>query len=94
MLGGTSMIVIGSNIAFNNKGQFTLEKYSGGSSSDFGVGVSTSSKSNKMGTYTLKDYSIELHFNNNEVVRKLFYFYPDSKNTFGIGGDIYTPMKN
>lgn len=94
MQGGTSMIVVGSNIAFNNKGQFSLEKYSGGSSYDFGVGTSTSSKQNTMGSYTLNGYSIELHFNNNKVLKKLFYFYPDSKATFGIGADIYTPIKN
>jgi len=92
-VGGSTMIVIGSNIAFNNKGEFTLEKYSGGSSYDFGVGVSTNSKKNTMGTYTLNGYSIELRFNNNDVVKKLFYFYPDSKDAFGMGGDSYTAVK-
>lgn len=92
-VGGSTMIVIGSNIAFNNKGQFSLEKYSGGSSYDFGVGVSTHSKKNTTGTYTLNGYSIELRFNNNDVIKKLFYFYPDSKEAFGLGGDSYTAVK-
>lgn len=91
--GGTTMIVIGSNIAFNNKGQFTLEKYSGGSSYDFDWGVSTSSKKNTTGTYTLNGYSIELRFNNNEVLKKMFYFFPDSKMAFGLGTDTYTDIK-
>lgn len=90
---GTTMIVIGSNIAFNNKGQFTLEKYSGGSSYDFDWGVSTSSKKNTTGTYSLNGYSIELKFNNNEVIKKIFYFFPDSKMAFGLGTDTYTDIK-
>lgn len=91
--GGTTMIITGSNIAFNNKGQFTLEKYSGGSSYDFDWGVSTSSKKNTTGTYTLNGYSIELRFNNNEVLKKMFYFFPDSKMAFGLGTDTYTEIK-
>lgn len=93
-IGGSSMIVVGANIAFNDKGQFTFEKYSGGSSYDFGVGVSTNAKKNTTGTYILSGYSIELRFNSGEVIKKLFYFYPDSKEAFGIGDDAYTPAKN
>lgn len=91
--GGTTMIVFGSNIAFNNKGQFTLEKYSGGSSYDFDWGVSTTAKKNTTGTYTLNGYSIELRFNNNEVLKKMFYFFPDSKMAFGLGTDTFTDIK-
>ena len=90
-LGGNAMIMVASNISFNNKGQFTLEKTAGGSNSAAGVSTSTYSKNNTAGTYTLNGYSIELKFNDGKVTKQLFYFYPDSHTTFGIGGSNYTP---
>jgi hypothetical protein len=91
-MGGNAMIVVASNITFNDKGQFTFLKTAGGSNSEAGVSTSTYSNSNSAGTYTLNGYSIELRFNNGQVVRKLFYYYPDSKTTFGIGDDAYVPV--
>lgn len=90
-MGGNTMIVFSSNINFNTKGQFTMKKVAGGSNSDFDVSTSTYSNSNSAGTYKLNGYSIEMRYNNGEVVRKLFYFYPDSKDAFGIGDDAYVP---
>jgi hypothetical protein len=57
------------------------------------VNTTTYAKSNAAGIYRLDGYSIEMKYNNGEVVRKLFYFYPDSRTTFGIGGSAYIPDK-
>ncbi|WP_081164759.1 hypothetical protein [Niastella populi] len=90
-LGGNTMIVYSGNINFNDKGQFVMKKTAGGSNSDFDVSTTTYSNSNAAGTYKLNGYSIEMKYNNGQVVRKLFYFYPDSRTTFGIGDDAYVP---
>lgn len=90
-MGGNTMIVISNNINFNDKGQFTMKKVAGGSNTDFDVSTSTYSNSNAAGTYKLNGYSIEMRYNNGQVVRKLFYFYPDSRDAFGIGDDAYVP---
>jgi hypothetical protein len=90
-MGGNTMIVISNNITFNDKGQFVMKKTSGGSNTDFDVSTSTYSNSNAAGTYKLNGYSIEMRYNNGQVVRKLFYFYPDSREAFGIGDDAYVP---
>ncbi|HUP10987.1 MAG TPA: hypothetical protein VM187_02200, partial [Niastella sp.] len=90
-MGGNTMIVYSSNINFNEKGQFTMKKTGGGTNTDFDVSSSAYSNSNAAGTYKLNGYSIEMRYNNGQVVRKLFYFYPDSRTTFGIGDDAYVP---
>ncbi len=92
-MGGNTMIFSSSNIKFNNKGQFTMKKAAGGSNTDFDVSTSAYSNSNAAGTYKLNGYSIEMRYNNGQVVRKLFYFYPDSRTTFGIGDDAYVRIK-
>jgi hypothetical protein len=90
-MGGTTMVFSSRNIKFNEKGQFTMQKAAGGSNADFDVSTSAYSNSNAAGTYKLSGYSIEMRYNNGQVVRKLFYFYPDSRTTFGIGNDAYVP---
>lgn len=90
-MGGNTMIVYSSNINFNDKGQFTMKKMGGGTNTDFDVSSTAYSNSNAAGTYKLNGYSIEMRYNNGQVVRKLFYFYPDSRTTFGIGDDAYVP---
>jgi hypothetical protein len=92
-LGGSTMVYYSSNINFNSKGQFTMKKSGGGSNSDFDVSTSAYSNSNFAGTYKLNGYSIEMRFNNGQVKRNLFYFYPDSRTTFGIGDDAYVTDK-
>jgi hypothetical protein len=88
-MGGNTMIMYSSNINFNDKGQFTMKKTGGGTNTDFDVNTTTYSNSNAAGTYKLNGYSIEMRYNNGQVVRKLFYFYPDSREAFGIGDDAY-----
>ncbi|WP_205509965.1 hypothetical protein [Longitalea arenae] len=90
-MGGNTMIVYSSNITFNENGQFLMKKTGGGSNTDFNVNTSAYSNSNAAGTYKLNGYSIEMGYNNGQVVRKLFYFYPDSRTTFGIGDHAYVP---
>lgn len=93
-LGGNVMVVSASNITFNKNGQFTMVSTSGGSNSgDFGVSSSTYANKDGAGTYVLNGYSLELRFNNGQVKRQSFYFYPDSKETMGIGTSAYVPRK-
>jgi hypothetical protein len=50
-------------------------------------------KYNEAGTYTLNDYSMELHFNNGTVIRRMFYFYLQGSTHFGIGSSVYAPKQ-
>lgn len=91
-LGGNVMIVSASNITFNKSGQFTMMSTSGGSNNgDFGVASTAYAHKDGAGTYVLNGYSLELRFNNGQVQQKSFYFYPDSKEAFGIGTSAYVP---
>jgi hypothetical protein len=90
--GGNVMIVSAANLTFNNGGQFTMETTAGGSNSgDFGVSSTAYSSQEKAGTYLLNGYSIEMKFNSGKVQQQLFYFYPDSKDVFSVGGRDYLP---
>lgn len=90
-LGGGAMIVSAANLTLNDKGQFTYAHTGGGSNSDSNGDVAAYSSQNSAGTYTLKGYSIELKFNNGKVLRKFFYFYPKTRDTFTINEDAYVP---
>jgi hypothetical protein len=87
--GGTMAVTTG-NISFNNKGQFTLLRTAGVTSSEYEVHTSAYSDKKSAGTYVLDGYSIELHFNNGTVTKQLFYFFPDSRDAICIGGQVYT----
>jgi hypothetical protein len=89
-MGGDLMIVMASNISFNSNGQFTLAKVTGSSDNNW----TTSSNSNEAGSYRLDGYAIELKYNNGKTEQRLFYFYPDSRQHFGIGGNVYMPKRN
>lgn len=78
------------NIYFNNAGQFTLTGESNGNAP---VSAAEFKKFNEAGTYTLNDYSIELHFNNGIVIRRIFYFYLQGSTHFGIGNAVYAPKQ-
>jgi hypothetical protein len=89
--GGNVMVSSSANLTFNNSGQFTMLSVAGGTNSgDFGVSSTAYSSKEGAGTYLLNGYSIEMRFNNGKVQRQLFYFYPDSKDVFDIGGRDYT----
>jgi hypothetical protein len=92
-LGGGSMVVSSSNITFNDKGQFTRLSTGGGSYSGATGSVTAYSNKEAAGTYILDGYSLELRYNNGNVVRQSFYFYPDSKEVFGLGDRDYVPAK-
>jgi hypothetical protein len=91
-LGGDVLVVASANITFNQQGKFTLAK-SAGVSSGSDIWANTNSKSGEAGTYTLDEYSIVLNYNNGKIERRFFFFYPDSKNHFGIGQSVYMPLK-
>jgi hypothetical protein len=76
------------NISLNKSGQFTITSLTdaAASSSDF-------TKKNEAGTYTLNEYSIELHFNNGTTLRRAFYFYLQGKTNFGVGSMVYVPKR-
>jgi hypothetical protein len=88
-LGGDAMVVASANITFASNGQFTLAKSGGGSVGNW----ASSSKSHETGTYRLEKYTIELKYQNGHVERRFFYFYPDSRQHFGIGKSAYLPTK-
>lgn len=92
-LGGGSMVVSSSNITFNNKGQFTRVSTGGGSYSGSTGSVTAYSNKDAAGTYVLDGYSLELKYNNGTSSRLSFYFYPDSKEVFGLGARDYVPSK-
>lgn len=79
-------------IAFNNTGQFTLTT---GNSNNPNAQIPASefNKRAEAGTYTLNEYSVELHFNNGTVIRRLFYFYLPGKTHFGVGTSAYVPKQ-
>jgi hypothetical protein len=79
-------------IAFNKTGQFTLTT---GNSNNPNAAIPASefNKRTEAGTYTLNDYSVELHFNNGTVIRRLFYFYLPGKTHFGVGTSAYVPKQ-
>lgn len=92
-LGGSAMTFSSANLSFNQQGQFTYERTGGGSNSAAGTSVSAYSSQNKAGTYTLNEFGLELKFNNGQVKRSMFYFYPDSHTTFGVNDDAYVAAK-
>jgi hypothetical protein len=74
------------NVSFDSN-KFTFESIGGGSSD----ALTAYGSQSKAGTYELNGYSITLRFNNGTVEKKFFYFYPDSKDVFGIGTRYYVP---
>lgn len=91
-MGGNVMIVSATDLTFNEQGQFTKASVAGGSNSgDFGVSSTAYAHNDAAGTYTLNGYSLELKYNNGKIEQKSFYFYPDSKEAFGVGSSPYVP---
>ncbi len=90
-LGGEVTVVAAKTISFSKSGKFTLISVGGETSSD--IWEIHYGKANESGTYTIDGYSIELLFNTGKKERHLFYFYPDSKDHFGIASSIYIPLK-
>jgi hypothetical protein len=89
-LGGNVLTVAAANITFNQRGKFTLAKTAGVSSGG-DIWENTNSKTDEAGTYKLDGYTIELKYNNGKTKRQFFYFYPDSRNHFGISKSAYLP---
>jgi hypothetical protein len=92
-MGGGSMVVSSSNITFNDKGQFTRVSTGGGSYAGATGSVTAYSNKDAAGTYILDGYSLELKYNNGTSSRLSFYFYPDSKEVFGLGARDYVPAR-
>lgn len=90
-LGGNVMVVSAKDITLNKNGQFTMTSMGGGSNSgDMGVSSTAYAHKDAAGTYMLNGFSMELRYNNGQVEQRAFYFYPDSKDVFGIGTRVYT----
>ena len=90
IVGGTTMIAVSSNIRFNSKGQFTHSTSAGATSGGADGSSAIYSETDKAGNYKLNQYAIELRYNNGQIAKTLFYFFPDGKETFGMGGRTYT----
>lgn len=88
-LGGDVMVVLENTISFNQQGKFIMASATGISGDD--IWDQHNSKSNEAGSYILDGHTIELKFNNGKTERRFFYFYPDSRKTFGIGKRAYFP---
>jgi hypothetical protein len=89
-LGGTAMIVVAKSYVFSPDGRFQVASSSGGSN----TGVVVSANKSQSGTYVLDRHVIELRFNDGNVLRTGFYFFPASgkktTKSIGIGGSIYS----
>jgi hypothetical protein len=89
-LGGTAMVVVAKTYLFSADGSFQLASSSGGSN----TGVAVSSSKSETGRYVLDRHVIELRFNDGNVLRTGFYFFPASgkktHKSIGIGGSTYT----
>ena len=90
IVGGTTLIAVSSNIRFNSKGQFTHATSAGATSGGANGNAAIYSQADKAGTYKLNGYAIEFYYNNGQIANALFYFFPDGKDTFGMGGRTYT----
>lgn len=88
--GGTTSIAVTSTIRFNSQGKFTHATSAGATSGGAAGTGAIYSDTQKAGTYILKGYAIELHYNNGQIAKTLFYFFPDTKDTFGMGSRTYT----
>ena len=91
-LGGNVMVAFSNTYQFARNGTFTTE---GGGGANVGAtdttgGVAVSSRRGTAGRYKLDGHTITLRYNDGRVVRKMFYFYPDSDRAIGIGDDTYT----
>lgn len=82
--GGDVVTYSSANIAFQGD-KFTMETSGGGSTED----VTAYADRERAGTYVLDGYTIELRFNSGVVEKKFFYFYPDSRDVFGVGDRYY-----
>jgi hypothetical protein len=87
-LGGDFTAISASSISFDGE-KFTYESTSGGGNSS----VTAYGSQTKAGTYKLDGHTIEMKFNNGLTEKKFFYFYPDSKTVFGVGGNYYVQRK-
>ncbi len=83
-MGGDATVLSVRNISFKDN-LFTYESFTGSSNE----GTTVYNNHTKAGTYILDGYSIELLFNNGTREKKFFFFYPDSKDVFGIGSTYY-----
>lgn len=90
--GGDIQTFVSTHLCFSDAGKFTLNKAAGT------MGASQwethYGKDADAGTYEFDSYTIEMKFNSGKKERRFFYFYPDSKQYFGIGKSVYTPLKN
>jgi hypothetical protein len=81
------------NISLNKSGQFTMLPLAENNNGLVSASSADYTKRNEAGTYKLNEYSIELHFNNGNVLRRAFYFYLHGKTHFGIGNFVYVPKR-
>lgn len=73
-LGGTTMVVVSSDITFLPNGRFKAGRFAGGTSADDNGQVSVQSKNSTDGTYSLSGYTMTLKYNDGRVERKAFAF--------------------
>jgi hypothetical protein len=94
--GGGTMVAYVNSFTFLPNGHFKAGKFAGGSSNEptSPVGVSTYSKSESDGTYTIDGYTLTLRFKDGRVERRAFSFMdPKDKDAIYLNGSAYLKDK-
>ena len=82
---------VAKNLTLNKSGQFSLSTSAATNYKDASGNNGVYNNRNTAGTYILKGFSIEFHFNNGKTDKHAFYFFDDDKDMFGIDKSVYTP---
>jgi hypothetical protein len=84
-LGGSTSIAVTNDIVFSADGSFRRGDVVSAKTDSVTVG----SKRKGGGTYLIDGYSIELRYDDGQVERLTFYFYPDGNTVIGIGNRVF-----
>ncbi|HEU0186082.1 MAG TPA: hypothetical protein VFS27_12255 [Blastocatellia bacterium] len=87
--GGSTTAVAANDIEFSADGSFVRK----GVVSDRHSPLYTTRRSESNGTYLLDGHTIELRYADGKVERRAFFFFPDSNDHIGIGGQVYSLRK-
>ena len=88
-MGGGVMTFYSNEYTFASNGSFLSGSSGGGSNNSDAGSVTAMSNSKNAGRYRLDGHALTLRFNDGRVVRRLFYFYPDSYHVIGIGNSTF-----
>jgi hypothetical protein len=94
---GTAMVAAWRDFNFAPDGTVRFDRGAGASTNDQkggptdpGASVVTRSSASSTGRYSLDGHTITLAFDDGKKEQKLFYFFPDSEGTIGVGSSTYS----